>query len=221
MTMKPSCQGGSRKEGDQECVPAQREEQKVVKITKSFQALSRQTDKSIHAISVTTVKEMERTWVARAKEKERTKKTVQSLFKELRKESRGIRLKAASSTGDQANASPGAYEATTPDRHEWHEDSYYADQGWSYATYEQQSYSYAAFASCRKTWKKKTKGRTKGSKGRGADPSPRMNPVGNSCESYHSLTPVTTGQEYRNTYCHSSCADAAKCAVCFYRTDPS
>ena len=94
--------------------------------------------------------------------------------------------KAASSSGDQANASPEACEASTPGWDEWHEDSYYADQGWSYATYEQQLCSYAAFASCRKARKKKTNGRTKGSKGKGADPNPRNNPVSNSYESYHS-----------------------------------
>ncbi|OLP84291.1 hypothetical protein AK812_SmicGene34859 [Symbiodinium microadriaticum] len=59
--------------------------------------------------------------------------------------------KAASSTGDQSNASPGAYEATAPDWDEWHEDNCYAGQGRSYALYnEQQSYSHATFASNQK-----------------------------------------------------------------------
>ena len=80
-----------------------------------------QTVKRIHPNPATAVKE--RILVARAKEKKRTKVTKES----------PLTAEAASSTGDQANASPGAYEAAVPDWVEWHEDSYYADPGWTIA----------------------------------------------------------------------------------------
>ena len=72
-------------------------------------------------------------------------------FKGAKKGKQKDSSKAASSTGDQSNASPGAYEATAPDWDEWHEDNCYAGQGRSYALYnEQQSYSHATFASNQK-----------------------------------------------------------------------
>ena len=43
-----------------------------------------------------------------------------------------------SSTTDQANASPGAYEVTaTPGWDDWQEDSHYVDPGWNYAAYDE------------------------------------------------------------------------------------
>ena len=135
MTMKPSRKGDLRKEEDQECVPAHREKQKVA--SKDHEAALGPIDqkgkptrqvKSIHPIPVTSAKERTKVAGAKEKEKQRTRATRERPTKALRKGNQKDSAKSASSTLDQANASPGAYEATTPDWDEWHEDSYFADQ---------------------------------------------------------------------------------------------
>ena len=121
-------------------------------------------------------------------------------FKGVKKGKQKDSAKAASSTGDQANASLRAHEATV------------AGQGMNgtktatmmikdgamphTASSSLTRMQHATFASNR--WARKKNGserRTKGSSGRDTDPNPRKNPVSNTYESFHSLIPVTTGQE--------------------------